>query len=61
MDIVKIRELMEKQHMTQKELANKAGISGAHISYLLNGTREPSLHTALAIAKALKVEIQEII
>lgn len=52
----------EKQHLTQKELAEITGIAQADISRLENGTANPSLKTlkrlAAGIGATLKIEFE---
>ena len=42
-----------RENLTQKELADKVGMSQADISKLENGTRNPSLNLLKKIAKGL--------
>lgn len=57
-----IIEGREKQHLTQKELAEITGIAQADISRLENGTANPSLKTlkrlAAGIGATLKIEFE---
>ena len=52
----------EKQHLTQKELAELTGIAQADISRLENGTANPSLKTlkrlAAGMGATLKIEFE---
>ena len=54
----------EKQHLTQKELAELTGIAQADISRLENGTANPSLKTlkrlAAGMGTTLKIEFEPI-
>lgn len=57
----KIRELREKQNMTQQELSNKSGISRSYISQLENNSHLiVKSSTMVAIAKALKKPVSAI-
>ncbi len=47
-----ISDLRQEQHMTQKELAAKAGLTQANISNLEKGTTRPTIETLKKIAKA---------
>ncbi len=49
--------LREKQGITQAELARRSGISGAAISLLEKGDRDPVLTTAISISNALGVSL----
>ena len=57
----KIRELREKQNMTQQELSNKSGISRSYISQLENNSHLiVKSSTMVAIAKAFKKPVSAI-
>ena len=47
----KVKELMESQNMTQKELSEKSGITEASISRYLNGERTPRIDIIINFAK----------
>lgn len=53
---LRIKELREKAELTQKELADKAGVSQRAISHWEQGLREPGLGAAQALAAALGVD-----
>lgn len=52
-----VRVLREFRSMTQKELAESAGISQSYLSEIERGAREGTLSTIKAIAKALAVPL----
>lgn len=52
-----VRVLRDFRAMTQKELAEAAGISQSYLSEIERGTREGTLSTIKAIAKALAVPL----
>lgn len=52
-----VRVLREFRSMTQKELAEAAGISQSYLSEIERGAREGTLSTIKAIAKALAVPL----
>ena len=55
-----LRRYLEESGMTQAELAAKLGTSRSSIGNLMQGsTREPSLHKAYAITKALGVSLDD--
>ena len=57
----RIRTLREERGFTQESFALECGISRAYVNQLENGRSEnPSVWTALAIAKALKMEVEQI-
>ncbi len=51
----RLKELLESQGMSQKELAEKAGITESAVSHYLKGDRIPRGAILLNIAKALGV------
>lgn len=51
----KIEEILESSNMTQKELANKAGVTEATISRYLSGARSPRGEILSKIASILGV------
>ncbi|RJQ30066.1 MAG: XRE family transcriptional regulator [Peptococcaceae bacterium] len=51
-----IRQFREIKELTQEQLAEKAGLTGAYLGYIERGERNPSLETIDRIAKALQVE-----
>ena len=56
-----IRVYREHRRMTQKEVAEAAGISPLYLSQIERATRTGSVATLAAIAKALDVELDELI
>lgn len=48
-----VRELLEKHDISKSELAERLGSSKAHVSQLLNGSRNMTLRTLADIAYAL--------
>ena len=57
---VKIRELRRAAGLTQKELAEAAGLSTNFIGYVERGVRKPSLDTLERIAQALGVALNDL-
>ncbi len=53
----RVKNLMDLNNITQRELAAKIKISEPAISYLINGKRMPRLETITAIAKALNTDL----
>lgn len=51
----KINEALKEKNMTQKELAEKAGVTEAAVSHYVKGDREPRSNTLGVIAAALGV------
>ena len=56
-----IRVFREHRRMTQKELAEAAGISTLYLSQIERQTRTGSVATLVAIAKALRVDLDDLI
>lgn len=58
--MAKLREIREKQFLTQEELAKKAEMTTGTINRLENGRQKARFGTWRKIAKALNVEPAEI-
>ncbi len=56
-----IAEKRREVRMTQKQLAKKAGISTAMISFIENNKRQPTFLVIAAIARALGVTLNELV
>ena len=56
-----IRVYREHRRMTQREVAEAAGISSLYLSQIERATRTGSVATLAAIAKALDVELDDLI
>ena len=56
-----IRVFREHRRMTQKEVAEAAGISTLYLSQIERQTRTGSVATLVAIAKALRVDLDDLI
>jgi DNA-binding Xre family transcriptional regulator len=54
---IRLRRLMYRQGITQKELAEETGISEITISNYITGKRTPSFYNVDKISKALKCSI----
>ena len=52
----KVKELMNQQNITQKELAELSGITEASVSRYLSGERTPRIDIVINFAKDLKVD-----
>ncbi|NLO21707.1 MAG: helix-turn-helix transcriptional regulator [Syntrophomonadaceae bacterium] len=55
-----LAELRSKHHMTQEELAIKAGVSRQTIISLERGKYNPSLQLAYKLARIFEMSIEEI-
>jgi transcriptional regulator with XRE-family HTH domain len=59
---VKLRQLREAQDLSQRDLAKRAGISVGYVAELETGRlSNPSLKVLVALAKALRVEVEDFI
>lgn len=54
---LRIRELRNERHMSQEELAFKAGISAAHLGQIERALKNPTVDTVAKIAGAMGVSI----
>lgn len=57
----KLREVRERQHLTQSEVASKADISTNHYAQIERGEANPSVETLEGILKVLKVKSSKIL
>lgn len=57
----RIRELRIQKALTQRDLAQRSGLLGSHISRIENGQRIPSLPTLYRLARALRVPFHSLI
>lgn len=56
-----VRVYREYRGFTQEVLADKAGISKPFLSQIENGARSPSLATAKKLAKALNLDVDDLV
>ena len=56
----KISQFRKKSNLTQRQLAEKVGILYQVLQRYENGTRIPSVDTAIRIARALNATVEEI-
>lgn len=54
----KVVEIMKTQGMTQKQLAQKSGITESSLSRYLHQDKRPRIDVVVNIAKALRVETE---
>ncbi|MBO5701349.1 MAG: helix-turn-helix transcriptional regulator [Clostridia bacterium] len=57
----KIKHKMIDKNITQRELAQKAGVSEVMISRILKGDKKPPFDTVLSIAKCLGVKVDDLL
>jgi putative transcriptional regulator len=55
-----MKELREKHHLTQEQLAQKVGVRRETILFLEKGKYNPSLKLAHDIAKVLESKIEDV-
>jgi putative transcriptional regulator len=55
-----MKELREKHHITQEQLAQKVGVRRETILFLEKGKYNPSLKLAHDVAKALESNIEDV-
>lgn len=55
-----IQRLRKERNLSQEELAGLVGIDRVAIGYIEQGIRSPKLETLFFIAKALKIEVNEL-
>lgn len=51
----------QPEHLSRRELAERAGISHVHIIHILKGDREPTLSMAERICHALNVNLRDVL
>jgi DNA-binding XRE family transcriptional regulator len=56
-----LRSYRKRANLTQEKLAEKAGLSVIFVSLLENGWRTASMDSLLRIAKALNVELSDLV
>lgn len=54
---IRLKELREKTHLSQKQLADKLGISQGTVGNWESGIREPNFQTVTKLAKYFNVSI----
>lgn len=57
----KLREVREKQHLTQSDVAEKADISTNHYAQIERGEANPSIETIESILKALNIKSSKVL
>lgn len=57
---LRIRQLRNEKHMSQEELAFKAGISPAHLGQIERAVKNPTIDTIGKISSALDVPVIEL-
>lgn len=60
-DEKKLKELRQQNGLTQRKLAEMAGISNAYLSMIETGRINPSLKTLFNFVKLLEVDVKTLI
>lgn len=55
-----IADALSRSGMTQKELAQRAGITQSYVSQICSGKKEPTLATLIALCDVLKIELNDL-
>ncbi|BCZ49323.1 hypothetical protein psyc5s11_53900 [Clostridium gelidum] len=61
LDLHKIKIAQAKACLSVNELVEKTGLGRATVSKILNGVNNPSIKTVGLLAKALNIDVSEII
>lgn len=56
----KLREYMEREEVSQNELARRVGISASGMSFIMMGKRNPRLETVKNICEVTGLKVEEI-
>jgi transcriptional regulator with XRE-family HTH domain len=56
-----IRRLRKQHRLSQEDLAEKSGLSRNYISDIERGVRNPGLLALVALARALRVSLRELV
>lgn len=56
-----LRRIMDALGMNQSELARRTGLTQAAVSQLLDGIRDPSIHTIVKILRAIPVKFETLV
>jgi len=57
----KINDIIKKKNVTQKELADVAGVSQTFISFVLSDKKMPSVESLKRISDFLEISIDELL
>ena len=57
----KLKKILTTLGISQIDLASKTGLTQAAVSQILNGKREPSLSTIIAILEVIPVKFEKLV
>lgn len=57
----KVKELRKRKRLTLRELEQRSGVDGSLISRIENGKVTPRVDTAIKLARALGVSVDELL
>ncbi len=57
----RLREVRESKQITQEELANRANIYRTYVGHIETGTYSPTVYTMSRLAKAMGIELAELL
>ena len=57
----KLKKIREQKKLSQSELAEKANVSQSMVAQIERGTKSPTVNLTIELAKALDVEVNELI
>ena len=58
---MELKKLRQQKNLSQAELAKRAGIAQSTICYLETGQKNPTITTVKKLAKALELDLTELI
>ena len=56
----KLKEIRQKHQLTLQQLSQKTGLSASYLNRIERGLRTPSLYSALRIAQAFDLNVEDI-
>lgn len=59
-EVTPLCTLLERKNITLSQLAKQSGVSASYVSYIVGGSKTPSLPTARRISKALNMSIDDL-
>lgn len=57
---IRLKELRDKNQLTQEDLAYKVGVDRSYMGFLERGEKNPTLKNLVKIAAALNVSLSEL-